>query len=515
MRGDGWFRLKRKSPKQKKKTYEPSADPNYPSFSDKLKDNEKAIRKLLGDSTDFITRELMISWGEERNHPILLLYLDGMADSRAIQNDILPSLMDRQPSSDWPRGDVLGAIQSILTVSDMCRVELSKEAVSAVLQGGLLILTEASTDALSIALPGWQDRGVSETQTQTVVRGPQEAFNENLRTNTTLIRRKIHDPRLWMVTRTVGNVTKTNVAIMYMNGIATDEDVNQVLQRIDQIDIDSVFDGEYIEEFLQTKQKTLFPTVYNTERPDTVASGLVEGRIAILVEGTPFVLLVPALFIDFIQSAEDYYQSYIFGTLIRSVRLLALVIALLAPSIYVALTTFHQEMIPTQLLFSLAAQREGIPFPAFIEALLMEVTFEILREAGIRMPRSIGQAVSIVGTIVIGQAAVEAGIVSAGMVIIVAITAISSFVIPSYNMAIAIRIIRFVLMILAATFGLYGIMTGCLVLVIHLSGLRSLGIPYMSPLGPYQANKLSDSVFRLPERLMNKGDRVGSRRGLR
>ncbi|RKN70047.1 hypothetical protein D7M11_30960 [Paenibacillus ginsengarvi] len=220
--------------------------------------------------------------------------------------------------------------------------------------------------------------------------------------------------------------TRTDVALVYMTGIADELLVRQTLDQLAAIKIDRVLEGEYVEELLNAKrQLTIFPTLYNTDRPDSVAAGVMDGKIAVFIDGTPFVLLLPALFADFIQSAEDYYQASFYSSLIRILRYGSLFICMMAPAIYIALTTYHQDMFPTVLLLSLSAQREGVPFPAFIEALIMEITFEILREAGIRMPRAIGQAVSIVGTLVIGQAAVEAGIVSAVMVIVVAITAIS------------------------------------------------------------------------------------------
>lgn len=302
----------------------------------------------------------------------------------------------------------------------------------------------------------------------------------------------------------VGSLTKTDIALMYLEGKANPELVHTLLQRLTNAKSENIFEGEYIEELLmEKKQLTIFPVIYNTDRPDIIASGLLEGKIAIFIDGTPFVLLAPALFVDFIKSVEDKYQSYVYSNLIRGLRYFALSICMLAPSIYITLTTFHQDMLPSQLLLSLAAQREGVPFPAFLEAVLMEITFEILREAGIRMPRTIGQAVSIVGTIVIGQAAVEATIVSAAMVIIVAITAISSFVIPSYSMSIPIRIVRFSFMILAATFGMYGLTIGVILLLIHLCNLHSFGIPYMSPLAPYDKKEQHDGIFRMPFRNKN------------
>ncbi len=366
------------------------------------------------------------------------------------------------------------------------------------LSGGIIILLDGYTKGIWIDAVGWEDRNVSEPQSQTVVRGPMEGFTENLRTNTALIRRRIRDPRLWMETRQIGQVTHTNVAVMYIKGIADEGVIQELRERLDRIDIDGILESGYIEEEIQDVTLTLFPTIYNSERPDSVAASLLEGRIAILIDGTPFVLLIPALFVQFFQSPEDYYQRADISTLLRLLRFFSFFIAMLAPAVYIAVTTFHQEMIPTNLLISLAAQREGVPFPAFVEAMLMEITYEILREAGVRIPKTVGQAVSIVGTLVIGQAAVEAGVVSAAMVIVVSITAISSYVIPENGLSIAVRIVRFALMMLAAAFGLLGILMGLIVLLLHLTSLRSFGVSYMSPFGPYVESDMKDTLFRLP-----------------
>lgn len=242
----------------------------------------------------------------------------------------------------------------------------------------------------------------------------------------------------------------------------------------------------------------------NTERPDGVASALNEGRIAIIIDGTPFVLLLPTVFIHFLQSTEDYYERFLYPTVIRLLRLLVFFTALLAPSIYVAITTYHQEMIPTPLLISIVASRTGVPFPSVLEALLMEITFEALREAGLRLPRPVGQAVSIVGALVIGEAAVQAGLVSRAMVIVVALTGIASFIIPAYNMGISIRLLRFPVMFLAGSFGMFGITFAFLALLIHLSSLRSFGIPYLSPITPINLSGLKDSIFKVPEWMKNK-----------
>lgn len=341
-------------------------------------------------------------------------------------------------------------------------------------------------------------RGLEEPSSQTVVRGPKEGFTETLRINTSLIRRRIKNTNLWIETLSVGEKTQTDVALLYIKGIANDKIIQEVRNRMNKINIDAILESGYIEELIQDESYTIFPTIHNTERPDAACGSLLEGRIIIMVDGTPFVLIVPALFIEFFQSSEDYYQRADISTLLRLLRFLCLFLALLTPSAYIAVTTFHQEMLPTRLLISLAAQREGVPFPAIVEAIMMEITFEILREAGVRMPRAVGPAISIVGALVLGQAAVEAGVVSATMVIIVSLTAIASFVSPTFNMGIAIRILRFVFMILAATFGLFGIIIGLIIMVAHLASLRSFGVPYLSPMAPFIAGDQKDAILRIP-----------------
>jgi len=267
---------------------------------------------------------------------------------------------------------------------------------------------------------------------------------------------------------------------------------------LQRIRIDGILESGYIEQLIEDQTFTTFPTVYHTERPDSVAANLLEGRIAIFVEGTPFVLIAPTVFIQFFQAVEDYYARFDIATALRFLRVLVFFISLVAPSVYIAATTFHQEMIPTQLVIAIAAQRESVPFPAFVEALMMEVTFEILREAGVRLPRAVGQAVSIVGALVIGQAAVEAGFVSSAMVIVVSITAIASFATPSFAIAISARLIRFLLMVLAALFGFYGILIGIVLMTLHLCSLRSFGVPYMSPLAPLILSNIRDTLVRFP-----------------
>lgn len=466
-----------------------------------LQENLIKIKENLGYSTDLIVREICI--GNREKVSIGILYIDGLSDKDSIHSSIMESLMldlnnQKMEEATSSGNDILELLeQSILTIGNIKKIENFEDLNISLLSGNTILLIDRYVQGLEASTAGWENRGVQEPTSQTVIRGPKDGFSENLRTNTALIRRKIKSPNLWLETIILGHETQTNVSIMYMKGVVNDKTVEEVKRRLDLIDIDGILESGYIEEMIQDKTYTPFPTIYNSERPDVIAAGLLEGRIAILVDGTPFVLLVPAIFIQFIHSAEDYYQRSDFG-IIRMIRLLAFFLSLLAPSLYIALTNFHQEMIPTALLMSIADQREGVPFPVFIEALIMEITFEILREAGVRMPRAIGQAISIVGALVIGQAAVEAGIVSAAMVIVVAITAISNFAIPSYNLGIAIRISRFAFIVLATGFGLFGIILGIFALILHLCSLSSFGIPYMAPLAPFNVTDQKDAIFRFP-----------------
>lgn len=453
----------------------------------------------LGHSTDLVIRKIMIPSIPPCNGAIV--YVDGLANVK----DILDSLL-----VDYRWGDLaLPMLEEIAPLALIKEYLLKSGEISGtsdyetlyhtILSGDTVILVDGYREGICASTRDWKDRGVTEPSSQTVVRGPREGFSESLRTNTALVRRKIKDPHLWMETRQIGRVTQTDVAVMYIKGLVDDSIIEEVRARLARIDIDGILESGYIEELIQDETYTPFPTIFNTERPDVVAAALLEGRVAILVDGTPFILLVPAVFTHFLQAAEDSYQRADISSLIRILRYVALLLAMLAPAGYIAVTTFHQEMIPTTLLINIAAHREGIPFPAFVEAFLMEATFEILREAGIRMPRTIGQAVSIVGALVIGQAAVEAGLVGPAMVIIVAITAISTFIIPSYNMGISIRMIRFALMILAASFGLYGILIGVIALVLHLCSLRSFGVPYLVPFAPFNLEDQKDNIIRLPQ----------------
>ncbi|SCW65341.1 spore germination protein KA [Paenibacillus tianmuensis] len=465
-----------------------------------LQNNLEAIRCQFGNSSDLIVR--MIDAGPSAAVQCAFVYIRGLVDSQFVfrfidsflaeaeKNELVDSIQ-ATTTMDW----VLRHIP--VTVGDIRVGNQLQTLYSSLLTGQTVLLIDGCREALSVNTSGGEYRSVSEPTSQTVVRGPQEGFTESVHTNIAMIRRKIKNSNVRVESKQIGRVTQTEVCIMYIHGIVTEDILRRVRDRLAQIDIDGILESNYIEEFIQDSKYSVFPTVNNSERPDVIAGALLEGRVAILIDGTPFVLTVPAVFTQFLQAAEDYYHRSDYG-LIRMLRYLALVISLLAPSLYIAITTFHQEMIPTTLLISLAGQREGIPFPALIEALMMEVTFELLREAGIRMPRAVGTAISIVGALVLGTAAVDAGLVSPAMVIVVSITAIAGFIFPSFELGISVRVLRFVFMGLGASFGIFGIIVGLVVLVLHMSHLSSFGIPYLSPMAPFRLSDQKDAIVRVP-----------------
>ncbi|WP_374722962.1 spore germination protein [Peribacillus tepidiphilus] len=488
---------KKNRPNQKENSQNQSTNSMPESLNSSLSANLEVIKQKTGNSADVVIRTLRI--GENSEIRSAVVYVEGIVDSQSINDLLIESMMNKrdlqvkmgQETIEIIAEEVI-ALGSVKTVSDWDELFLS------LMSGETIILFDGNEKVLSAGTKGGDKRSIQEPGTQMAVRGSRESFTESIRTNTALVRRRVKNPNLWLESMSIGRVSKTDVAIMYINGIANEEIVEEVRKRLKRIDIDSILESGYIEQLIEDQTLTTFPTLYHTERPDMVAGNLLEGRIAIFVDGTPFVLLAPAVFIQFFQSVEDYYARFDIATAIRFLRILIFFISLIGPAVYIAATTFHQEMIPTQLLIAIAAQREAVPFPAFIEAIIMEVSFEILREAGIRLPKAVGSAVSIVGALVIGQAAVQAGIVSPAMVIVVAITAIASFATPSFAIAISARLIRFLFMMIAATFGFYGIILGIIMMIVHLCSLRSFGVPYMSPLAPFIPANVGDTVIRFP-----------------
>ncbi|MFC5647878.1 spore germination protein [Paenibacillus solisilvae] len=462
------------------------------AVSSSLDGNHKILTNLYNNCQDVIFRSFSIGAKTEA----FLVYIDGMVNLDSLHRNVLSPLSVVQPEDD---GSLLNErLASLISIVKYSEIKMISEAVSKLSSGNVILFIDGFAIGYSLGLGTWEKRNIEEPTAESLVRGPREGFTETISVNTSMLRRKIKSPSLKMIPFQTGRHTRTEVLIVYMEGIANPSLITEVQERIERIDIDGILESGYIEGLIEDNPFSPFPQIQATERPDVVSASLLEGRVSILVDGTPFALIAPATLFNLLQSPEDYYQRFVIGSLIRWLRYFFFVISLVLPSLYVAILTFHQEMVPTSLLLSIAKSREDIPFPALVEALLMEVSFEALREAGVRLPKQVGAAVSIVGALVIGQAATSAGLVSSPMVMVVAITGIASFMMPQYAAGIALRMLRFPIMLLSGMLGLLGLMLGIIVLVIHLCSLRSLGVPYLQPLAPMKGSELKDVLIRAP-----------------
>ncbi|MFS0726507.1 spore germination protein [Paenibacillus sp. 1P07SE] len=451
----------------------------------------------LGDSADLSIRECEI--GSNRI-PIAVLWIDGMVDTKTLSESVLSPLLAQSHDLDFSRSeDFFNLLRdTVITAKKVTSTVSLDQAITLLLSGHTIVIREGCEKGIAVETVGLETRSIEEPTSTVVVRGPRDGFIESLDVNVSLIRRRILNKKLRVEKLTVGSVTHTTILILYLQDRAPETTVEEVRNRIKGIQIDGVLESHYIEELIRDNARSLFPTVFSTERPDDVAGGIIEGRVAVMVNGTPFVLLVPCTLFHLMKTSEDLYLAYPVTTFVRWLRFTGLFIALLLPSFYVGVLMYHPEMLPPYLLSSILSAREGVPFPLLIEALLMELTFEGLREAGIRMPRAVGSAISIVGALVIGESAVRAGIISSPTIIIVAGTAISTFIIPSIDLSGAIRLLRFFMLICASLFGLYGILIGLLLIGIHLTTLRSFGMPYLAPLAPYRRDEARKTLMRVP-----------------
>ncbi len=472
---------------------------NKENIPKSIKEIKEKLLEIFSDCDDFILREVSI--GEDGQIKIIIAFIDGMINKEVINEDILKPLMIESKKVNFVKGFSRNTIiktlkEELLSTYDLKEISDFKQTVNLILSGDTIIFIDGKEIALKAGTRGWQSRGVEEPETEAVVRGPREGFTETLRTNTSLIRRKIKNPKLKFEIMTLGEQTSTDVAICYIKGIAHDDIIDTVRRRLKRINTDAILESGYIEEFIEDAPFSIFPTVGHNEKPDIVAAKLLEGRVAIFCDGTPFVLTVPYLFIESIQASEDYYSRASFSSLLRILRILAFFISVVLPAFYLAIITFHQDVIPYKLILTIAASREGIPFSPFFEVLFMATTFELLREAGVRMPRPIGQAVSIVGALVLGESAVNAGLASSPMIIVTALTAISSFLLP--NLEGTMPFLRLFLLITANFLGFLGLALAIAMGVIYMCTLRSFGVPYMTPFSPISGMDFKDTFIRVP-----------------
>ncbi|HHY81132.1 MAG TPA: spore germination protein [Clostridiales bacterium] len=485
-----------------------SEDRGSLQLSKNIDENYEKFQNFLQESTDAVFRKFKLG---RIGIDCALVYIDGLVNTDIIHNSILkPMMYDISELEEFEElksnPDIIYdfVINHVVSVAEVKEAETLDEAMLLVMSGEVALMVNGFDKIIIVNARGWPARGISDPETENVIRGAKEGFTETLRTNTALLRRKCKDPNMVVKTIRLGRRSKTDVAYVFIKGITNPMLIEEVEERLNKVDIDKIVDSGELEQLIQDNSMTLLPQVQVTERPDKAISNLMEGRVVILVDNSPFALIVPATFSQFFQSPEDYNERWMLSSFIRIIRWIASFIAVFTPAVYIAVVTYHPGLIPTKLALSIAATRAGVPFPSIVEALLMETTIELLRESGARLPKAIGQTIGIVGGLIIGDAAVRASLTSPIMVIVVALTAIASFVIPTYSAAIGLRTMRFPLMVLAGLLGLYGVIIGFIIINIHLSSLKSFGVNYMVPQAPVIFQDLKDIVIRSPKTTMRK-----------
>lgn len=472
-------------------------------MSKSLDKNTSVMKSYFRDDNDFVTREFEIpASGGIR---AAAFYIDGLVSVDMINSAILRPLMLESRKMINPgeaRFKSIEDIRSSFLLTGEIKTESNiDDAPAMCLCGDTVLMLDGFAEYICINTKSYEKRAVSEPQTETVVRGSREGFTEVLRVNTSLIRRRLQTPDLRLEMMKIGKRTNTSVCLAYIDGIINPEIVDEVRRRLRNIDTDAILNSGYIEEFIEDSPKSVFQTIYYSEKPDIVVAKLLEGRCALIIDGTPFVLTVPMLFVEGFQSPEDYAMRPLIATFLRFIRTLAFFLSLGTPAVYVALTQFHKELIPTPLLFTIANSSENIPFNTTVETALMLITFEILKEAGIRLPKPIGQAVSIVGALVMGQAAIQAGLVGSMVVIVIAMTAVASFLIPILSDS--VTLLRWYLLLLAGVMGGFGIALGIMTILLHMGSLKSFGASYLYPIAPFEKADMKDVLLRAPMWRMN------------
>ncbi len=446
--------------------------------------NVARLRERLGDPPDLVVRQT--------GSAEAVLYLSTLTSTRELSEAVVKPLLQGACSGrEVEPGNAV-------TIPRVRAVQRFEEACQALLDGEAVLLRQGHRGGWRVDVREYPKRQVAPPESEPGTRGPREAFVEDLDVNLSLVRRKLRTPHLRVERIVVGRLTRTSVAVLYLAQLARPEVVVHLRQRLQHLDVPGVLGVEYLAELIEDHPWSPFPGLASTERPDVVASYLLEGGVAILMDGTSFALAGPTTFISLMQSASDYYQRWSVGTFVRYLRWLGMLLAMVTPSVYVSLLTFHHELIPPRLLFTVVSGREGVPFPPVLEALAMELAFEILREAGLRMPRQIGPAFSIAGVLVIGDAAVRAGLVSPLMLVVVGLTAVASFAIPNEDLANAVRILRFPLLAASGFLGFFGVVALLMAVGAHLVGMHSLGLPFFSPLAPVRPRAWPDAMARAP-----------------
>lgn len=497
-----------------KKTPEKQQDV-FPNISENLKYVKIKYNTLI--NSDIIVREFILN-ARDKQYKSFLLYIDGMVDSQILNDFVLEPLMLRN------RNNLFNDAQNrVISKSDTNNVTIKKvkkfnladyienclipqnslkqqnsfdDIFAGINSGNCALFVDTLSVGFDIDVKGFKQRSISKPENEIVVKGPHEAFVENLRTNTSLLRRFTNNENLTIENIKVGKITKTNCAVCYIQNITNDDLVAEAKYRLNNLEIDSLLSAGELEQLLTDTNVLEIPKILVSERPDNAVKALLQGRVVIIVNGSPYALILPAVLIDFLSSPEDTNLKTKFGNFLKIIRIISAFFALLLPGLYIAITNFHREIIPTELLYSILSSMQSVPFPIILEILIMEISFEIIREAGLRVPSPIGPTLGIVGALVLGQAAVSAGIVSPILIIIVAITAISSFAIPDFSFSFHLRYFRFGFILLGFLAGFLGIGIGIFIYLAELCDLETFGVSYTAPYAPFIDSK--NNRFMLP-----------------
>lgn len=459
-------------------------------------------------NSDIVVREFNLN-ARKKQFKAFLIYIDGMTNSTQINDFILNPLMLKNKNNTSSETDSISEsiannitirrvkkfnlgdyiFNSLIPQNNVKKVENFNEIISSINSGNCALFVDTLTFCFDIDIKDFEKRSVDSPNNEIVIRGPQEAFVENIRTNTSLIRRIINNENLIIENIEVGNISKTKCALCYLENITNNDLVAEVKYRLNNISIDTLLSSGQLEQLIEDSESFGIPEIISTERPDKSCKYLLQGRVIVLINGNPYALIMPATLIDFLSSPEDTNIKPIFANFLKFIRILASSITLLLPGIYVAITSFHQEILPTELLFSILAAREKVPFPIIFEILIMEISFELIREAGLRVPSPIGPTIGIVGALVLGEAAVNANIVSPILIIIVAITGIASFAIPEFSFGFHLRIFRFIFILLGFMSGFLGVGLGIAIYITMLCNIQSFGVQYALPFAPITSSK--------------------------
>lgn len=432
---------------------------------------------------------------------VVVISIEGMTNDQRVEEFTIRPLLtwgEKASSQEIRRWDLPHVIESVLNATDAKVVDDFEVAVGAILGGDIFLVREGDRRGIQIENRGWESRGVEDPVHEVTIRGPRDSFTENLFWNTGLVRRRLKDPNIRVKVKKVGRRTRTNVAMLYIEDITPSDLVAEIEQRLEAIDIDAILDTGHIEKLIEDEWYSPFPQHLKTERPDKVAYALLDGRAIVMADTTPFVLVMPASLDSFFHTPEDSYDRAFPVSMLRMLRFTASLLSTIIPALYVALVAYHPDALPTELALRVAASREGVAFPVLVEAILMQIVLEMIKEAGLRQPGTLGQTFGIVGGLILGDVGIRAGVVSEAMVITVAVTAIASFNATDREMGTILRLLGLPIMLSAAVLGLYGVVMGALLIMIHLSILRSYGVPYLVPYIYYKWSDVKDTTFRAP-----------------